>query len=70
LKLQGVSAFVFRIFDRWGNLVFETNEPNFNWQGYFKGEPLKQDVYVFNMQAEGYNRQVVKKMGSIILIRQ
>ena len=70
LKLQGVSAFVFRIFDRWGNLVFETNEPNFNWQGYFNGEPLKQDVYVFNLQAEGYNRQVVKKMGSIMLMRK
>ena len=41
-----------RIFDRWGNLVYEAfnfplNEPQFGWDGIFNGDELPPGVYVF-----------------------
>jgi len=44
----------FRIFDRWGNLVFEKNNPAVNstsggWDGYFKQRPVLHGVYVYTI---------------------
>ncbi len=33
------------IYNRWGQKVFETNNPTNGWDGTFKGEPVKSDVY-------------------------
>ena len=46
------SIYDLRIFDRWGNLVFETmgaiiNDPDFGWDGTTNGLRLNSDVYVF-----------------------
>ncbi len=44
----------FRIYNRWGALVFQnenglTNDPAFGWNGNFKGEMVNNDVFVFDM---------------------
>lgn len=36
-----------RIFDRWGNKVFETKELSGCWDGYFQSKPAETGVYVF-----------------------
>jgi gliding motility-associated-like protein len=43
---------MFRVFDRWGRLVFERrnfppNDPTFSWNGYFKNQISPSGVYVF-----------------------
>ena len=43
---------ILRIFDRWGEKVFEkanfpANEPLYGWDGYFKGKPMNSDVYAY-----------------------
>jgi gliding motility-associated-like protein len=35
-----------RIFDRWGKEIFYTTDINQGWDGYFKGEPVPDGVYV------------------------
>jgi gliding motility-associated-like protein len=42
-----VTDYMFRVFDRWGNMVFETNQTNREWDGTFRGEILPQGVFLF-----------------------
>jgi gliding motility-associated-like protein len=42
--------FYFTIYDRWGEKVFETNDPTFTWDGAFKGKILKPTVLVYYMK--------------------
>jgi gliding motility-associated-like protein len=55
---KGARVKVFRVFDRWGELLYETgdfevNDPLRGWDGTFRGELLNSGVYVWYLVA-GY----------------
>jgi gliding motility-associated-like protein len=67
--LRGVVSYKMQIFDRWGELIFQTTDQNAGWDGTYKGKPAKQDSYVYLIDAgDGKNTQVTKK-GHFSLIR-
>ncbi len=69
-NLAGIKKFNIMIFDRWGEKVFEANEPTFTWDGIYKGEPLGPTVCVYVMKAvflDGHNEKIYK--GSITILR-
>jgi gliding motility-associated-like protein len=39
--------FDFRVFNRWGEIIYLTNEPNFEWDGIFKGDIVPNGVYYY-----------------------
>lgn len=39
-----------QIFDRWGELVFETNDKTAKWNGYFKGKPVNSNTFVYKLR--------------------
>jgi len=62
-----------RIFDRWGELVyfnqnFEPNNPDIGWDGFFKGQPAEQGVYVYYFKYQNQGRTQITS-GDITLIR-
>jgi len=59
----------FKIFDRWGQMMFQTNIPGKGWDGKFKG--VKQPIETYMWMAEGIdvNGNIIKKNGSTILMR-
>lgn len=59
----------FRIFDRWGKMVFETTDPTQRWDGKINGEYAQMGVYVW--EADGFctSGQTVRKKGNVTLIR-
>ncbi len=59
----------FRIFDRWGQLVFETNNVNDGWDGTYKGAPQPLGVYVYDVQAVTKTGKVFNKAGNVTLLR-
>lgn len=59
----------FRIYDRWGNKVFETTDIHFKWDGSFKNKPLASDVYVYLLEAECSNGQMISTQGNITILR-
>jgi gliding motility-associated-like protein len=63
-----------RIFNRWGQLVFEkknfnANDPSAGWDGTFKGTKLSPDVYVYMMDLSCENSSIITMKGDITLIR-
>lgn len=60
---------VFRVFDRWGNLVFETNDLNEGWNGIYKGKLMHPAVFVYYYEAVCSNGFVVSRKGNVTLIR-
>jgi len=46
-----LSTFQLRIYNRWGQLVFQTNDPNTPWDGYHRSKPAPQGVYLAILSA-------------------
>lgn len=58
----------FKIFDRWGQLVFNGNSINFCWDGNFNGKPKPTGNYIYTIQALTPCGTVNRK-GNLVLIR-
>jgi gliding motility-associated-like protein len=46
---EGITSFRMRIFNRWGELLFETTDMNVGWDGRYKGEVVQNDTYVYTI---------------------
>lgn len=66
---EDVAEFNMKIFNRWGELVFESTDINYGWDGHYRGELSPQDVYVYTMEFTFVDGDVVTKMGDVTLIR-
>jgi gliding motility-associated-like protein len=59
----------FRVFNRWGRLMYSSTQSEKGWDGTYAGKPQDAGVYVWMVEGIDYlNRKVVKK-GSVVLIR-
>lgn len=47
---RNIAALEIRIFDRWGTLLFESNDPDIGWDGTYRGEIVKNDMYAWRMR--------------------
>ena len=59
----------FRIFNRYGQLVFETNQWLKGWDGKFKGKVQPMGVYVWVVKGVDKNGRVVEMKGTVMLIQ-
>jgi len=60
----------FRIFNRWGQLVFESTDLKKGWDGTQNGKPVDDGVYMFSITATATNDgHVITQSGNITLIR-
>ncbi|HEX6914906.1 MAG TPA: gliding motility-associated C-terminal domain-containing protein, partial [Chitinophagaceae bacterium] len=59
----------FRIYNRWGQMVYSTSEPGKGWDGTFGGKAQPSGTYVFAAQAEDYTGKSVFRKGTVVLIR-
>jgi len=70
VKAEGIKTFNLQIFNRWGEVVFESENINNLWDGSFKGERIKNtDVYVYQVKATGLNNKPLpEENGSVTLV--
>jgi len=59
----------FKIYDRWGELVFRSNELNRCWDGTYKGKELVTQVFVYTLTAKLITGESIKRNGNITLIK-
>lgn len=61
----------FRIFNRWGQMVFESEDPTLSecWDGTFKGKDMMTGTYVYTLYVETFDNEVIEKSGNITLVK-
>ena len=65
--LSGIK--VFRIFDRWGALVYESNDMMKGWNGIHKSQYVDPGVFIYYIEAICDNGGVVRKKGNVTVLR-
>ena len=59
----------FKVYNRWGNLVFQTTQIGEGWNGLYKGAPQPSDTYTWMLIGTTHDGQPVKLSGKTLLIR-
>lgn len=60
--------YIFQIYNRYGQIVFETNNPEIGWDGKYMDEFVKQGVYYFVIRYSLPNKALKQKQGSVTII--
>jgi gliding motility-associated-like protein len=66
---EGVEEYLLQVFNRWGELVFESDDVHRGWDGYYRGQPAKQDVYAWKARARFSNGKETTMAGDVTLLR-
>jgi gliding motility-associated-like protein len=69
LKKGMGSLMYFRIYNRWGNLVFDTKNVDEGWEGAYQGAPQPFGVYIYEIRAVSSTGAIWNKMGNVTLVR-
>ncbi|NJK87806.1 MAG: PKD domain-containing protein [Bacteroidales bacterium] len=67
--LDQVDEYHLMIYNRWGELIFESFDRDIGWDGYVNGELAKQDVYVWKVEGTYTNGQSYTDSGDVTLLR-
>ena len=69
VKGFGIAKMIFRIYNRWGEKVFETNNTKAGWDGTYKGVLQPMDVYAYTLDLVFFDGTKATRTGDITLIR-
>jgi gliding motility-associated-like protein len=68
--LKDVHDYHFMVFDRWGEMVYETSDLESGWNGEKKGHPCEQNVYVYRITYKDDRKNDYHEYsGSVTLLR-
>ncbi len=65
----GIKDFEFKIFNRWGEKVFETSEQSKGWDGSYDGKPIGSGVFAYTLKGKLPDGTPVVRNGNITLMR-
>lgn len=70
LKLKRSEGFNLKIFNRWGRLVFQSQDPSIHWDGTIDGRPSPIGVYTYLLEVAASAAEPVRRyQGSLTLLR-
>lgn len=64
-----IRELLLRIYNRWGEKVFETNSPSVGWNGTYRGDKVQPGVYDYYLEATCVNNEKFFKKGNITVLR-
>ena len=69
IPIQNIKIKEFRIYSRWGQLVYNNETPLIGWDGNYKGIPQPSDIYIYYLALELPNGESLTKKGDVVLLR-
>jgi gliding motility-associated-like protein len=60
---------VFRIYNRWGELVFETTDPSVCWDGKFRDKYVSSGSFAYTFEGTDINGEIIEREGTITVLR-
>ena len=65
----GIDKMTWRVYNRWGTMVYESSDASEGWDGTYKGKPQPQDVYHYTLIVQFSSKERITKKGDITLLR-
>lgn len=67
----GLRYYDFKIFDRWGNLIFESSDIRNGWDGTYNNNLVQEDIYTYRLEYknECTDYKSAVKYGSVMVLR-
>ena len=65
----GIASMNLKVFNRWGEQIFETSDQEIGWDGTYKGKPQEMDAYGYVLVVEFVDGTSTKKQGNVSLMR-
>lgn len=66
---SGIETVNLKIYNRWGEMVFETNDMNIGWDGKYKGKEAPMEAYAFVLNVKFVDETTFYKKGNVTLLR-
>ncbi|HNR53768.1 MAG TPA: gliding motility-associated C-terminal domain-containing protein [Flavobacteriales bacterium] len=66
---RNIATLDFKVFDRWGELVFETTDVSRGWDGTYEGRPVDPAVFVYHLTAYCVDGQQYFTKGNVTVVR-
>jgi gliding motility-associated-like protein len=67
---MGISSLeYFRVYSRWGQLLYSTSQPGQGWDGRVQGKLQGSGAYLWMLKGTDYTGKVISKKGTMMLIR-
>ncbi|KJS07408.1 MAG: hypothetical protein VR77_00960 [Flavobacteriales bacterium BRH_c54] len=64
-----LSEVLFRVYSRWGALIYETEDVNGCWDGFYNGTYLNSGVYAYTVQAKLINGEEIELKGDVTIFK-
>jgi gliding motility-associated-like protein len=65
-----IENYLLEIFNRWGVLLFQSNDVEIGWDGYYRGQAASEDVYIFRVTGVLNNGEKFIETGDFLLMRR
>lgn len=69
IKGFGIVKYDMKVFNRWGRLMFQSNDQRLGWDGRFNGTVQPMDAYAFVLNVEFTDGNKITKTGNVTLLR-
>lgn len=69
VKGYGIEKMTFRIFNRWGEKLFESTDKSIGWDGRYKGVIQEMEVYGYTLSVDFFDGTKTFKKGNITLLK-
>ena len=67
---MGISSLeYFRVYNRWGQLLYSTSQMGQGWDGRIQGKMQESNAYLWILKGTDYTGRVISKKGTVMLIR-
>ncbi len=65
-----INTYELKIFNRWGELIFESVDPETGWDGSFRGQPMPEGTYVFQARIIDFAGRTFEYAGTVVLLKK
>ncbi len=65
----GIVEYNMQIWDRWGELIFESNDADYHWDGSYRGAQVQKGVYIYQFDLLDIKGEPHKYRGHVTLFR-
>ena len=67
-RFEPYSDYLFQIYNRWGQLIFETRDFQTGWKGKYNGNKVNRGTYIWMYQYRDSQGNITKKRGSVTVV--